>query len=91
MDNTVVSILWVNADQGDYVIETLRDISETVESLTGLIFFFYVCIYYTLEEVKQNHSEFVSRIPLEYMSICRFLFRLSHIPQNRCLSHRKVG
>lgn len=73
MDNSVVSIMWMNADKGDYVMETLRDISESVQSLSGLD----VCIYYTLEEIKQNQSEFVSCTPLEYMSVCP--------------SHRKVS
>lgn len=46
-----------------------------------------VCIYYTLEEIKQNQSHFVSRTPLEKC----FVFLLVHVSQNRCRSHRKVG
>ena len=54
LDNTVVSILCLNADKGDYVLETLRIISESVQSLSGLD----VCIYYTLEVEKQNQTEY---------------------------------
>lgn len=31
-----------------------------------------VCIYYTLEEIKQNQSHFVSRTPLEHLSVLCF-------------------
>lgn len=43
---------------------------ESVQPLKGLD----VCIYYTLEEIMQNQSVFVSHAILGYMRVCFFFF-----------------
>lgn len=65
---------------------------ESVQPLKGLD----VCIYYTLEEIMQNQSVFVSHAILGYMRVCFFFFFfflfcfVSAVQHNRCPSHSKV-
>lgn len=64
LDTPVLSILWAKTDKGDYMMETQK----SAQPPTDLD----VCIHYTLGELKQNQSRFVSRSPLEYLTVWCF-------------------